>query len=215
MADRLSGIRPTGHPPYGETAVTADHRRWRVPGGTYLFTFNLLERRSDLLVRHVDSLRDAVRRTRRERPLHIGAWVVLPEPLRCIITLPEGNDDVSNRIKAIKIRFVRAIPATDRRSRTRVARGERSLRQRRFREHASAARPTTSGIWTTSTSIPIRHQVDDPTRPLGHARAPPAGQVMGRALVGLVLHADLSGDPPTVQRYPPSPRWRCSVSSLK
>ena len=54
-------------------------RRWRIPGGTYFFTVNLLERRSDLLVRHVDALRDAVRRTRRERPFHIDAWVVLPE----------------------------------------------------------------------------------------------------------------------------------------
>jgi len=114
----------------------AVYRRWRVPGGTYFLTVNLLERRSDLLVRHVDALRDAVRRTRRERPFHIDAWVVLPEHMHCIITLPEGDADFSNRIKAIKIRFVRAIPATERRSRTRVARGERGIWQRRFWEHA-------------------------------------------------------------------------------
>lgn len=114
----------------------ADYRRRRVLGGTYFFTVNLLERRSDLLVRHVDALREAVRRTRRERPFHIDAWVVLPEHMHCVITLPEGDDDFSNRIKAIKIRFVRAIPATERRSRTRVARGERGIWQRRFWEHA-------------------------------------------------------------------------------
>jgi REP element-mobilizing transposase RayT len=51
---------------------------------------NLLERRSDLLVRHIDSLREAVRRTRRERPFHIDAWVVLPEHMHCIIT-PRGG----------------------------------------------------------------------------------------------------------------------------
>ena len=60
---------------------------------------------------------------------------VLPEHLHCILTLPEG-DDFSNRIKAIKIRFVRAIPATERRSRVRVARGEWAIWQRRFWEHA-------------------------------------------------------------------------------
>ena len=101
-----------------------DYRRLRVPGGTYFFTINLLERRSDLLVRHIDALREAVRRTRRERPFGIDAWVVPPEHMHCVITLPEGDDDFSNRIKAIKIRFVRAIPATERRSRTRVAHGE-------------------------------------------------------------------------------------------
>ena len=113
-----------------------DYRRFRVPGGTYVFTINLLERRSDLLVRHIDSLREAVRRTRRERPFAIDAWVVLPEHMHCIVTLPEGDDDFSNRIKAIKIRFVRTLPATERRSPVRAARGERAIWQRRFWEHA-------------------------------------------------------------------------------
>jgi REP element-mobilizing transposase RayT len=98
-----------------------DDRCWRVPGGTYFFTINLLERRSDLLVRHIEALREAVRRTRRERPFRIDGWV-LPEHTHCILTLPAGDADFSNRIKAIKIRFVRAIPATERRSRVRVAR---------------------------------------------------------------------------------------------
>ena len=56
--------------------------------------------------------------------------------MHCIITLPEGDEDFSNRVKAVKIRFVRAIPATERRSRTRIARGERAIWQRRFWEHA-------------------------------------------------------------------------------
>ena len=114
----------------------SDYRRYRVPGGTYFLTVNLLERRSDLLVRHIDVLREAVRRTRRERPFAIDAWVVLPEHMHCIVTLPEGDDDFSNRIKAIKIRFVRAIAPTERRSPTRVSRSERGIWQRRFWEHA-------------------------------------------------------------------------------
>ena len=113
-----------------------DYRRYRVPGGTYFFTINLLERRAGLLVRHIDDLREAVRRTRRERPFRIDAWVVLPEHMHCIVTLPDGDDDYSNRIEAIKIRFVRAIPTSERRSRTRVIRGERAIWQRRFWEHA-------------------------------------------------------------------------------
>ncbi len=112
-----------------------DYRRVRVPGGTYFFTINLLDRRSDLLVREIDALRNAVRRTRRERPFRIDAWVVLPDHMHCVLTLPEGDDDFSSRIRAIKIRFVRAVPATERRTRVRARRGERGIWQRRFWEH--------------------------------------------------------------------------------
>ncbi len=35
-----------------------DYRRYRIQGGTYFFTVNLLERYSnDLLIRHIDTLR--------------------------------------------------------------------------------------------------------------------------------------------------------------
>jgi putative transposase len=112
-----------------------DYRRYRVPGGTYFFTVNLLERRLDTLVRHMDALREAVRATKRERPFHIDAWVVLPDHMHTVWTLPPGDDDFSNRWKAIKIRFVQAVPRTERRSGTRISRGERGVWQRRFWEH--------------------------------------------------------------------------------
>jgi putative transposase len=101
------------------------YRRFRVSGGTYFFTVNLLERRLDTLVRHIDALREAVRETRRQRPFHIDAWVVLPDHMHCVWTLPLGDDDFPNRWKAIKIRFVQALPRTERRSKVRIAKGER------------------------------------------------------------------------------------------
>ncbi len=113
-----------------------DYRRYRIAGGTYFFTINLLDRRGDLLVRHIEDLRNAVRRTRAERPFHIDAWVVLPDHLYCVLTLPPRDDDFSNRIKAIKIRFSRALPPVESRSAVRSARGERGIWQRRFWEHA-------------------------------------------------------------------------------
>jgi putative transposase len=112
-----------------------DYRRARVPGGTYFFTVNLLDRRQDTLVRHIDLLRATVRETRRGKPFHIDAWVVLPDHLHCMWTLPPGDDDFSNRWKAIKIRFVRELPWLERRSAVRVSRGERGIWQRRFWEH--------------------------------------------------------------------------------
>jgi putative transposase len=45
-----------------------DYRRNWVPGGTFFFTVNLLDRRWDRLVTQIDALREAVRQVRR-RPL--------------------------------------------------------------------------------------------------------------------------------------------------
>jgi putative transposase len=55
--------------------------------------------------------------------------------MHCMWRLPPGDDDFSNRWKAIKIRFVRAIPRSERRSQVRMVRGERGVGQRRFREY--------------------------------------------------------------------------------
>ena len=49
--------------------------------------------------------------------------------------MPPGDDDFSNRWKAIKIRFVRTLPRNERRTAVRVAKGERGIWQRRFWEH--------------------------------------------------------------------------------
>lgn len=112
-----------------------DYRRCRVPGGTYFFTITLLERGGDLLVREIEALRTAVRKTRAERPFHIDGWVVMPDHMYCVWTLPPGDDDYSNRIKSIKIRFARAVPRTEFRNAARSDKGERGIWQRRFWEH--------------------------------------------------------------------------------
>ena len=112
-----------------------DYRRNRVPGGTYFFTVNLLERKSALLVEYIDCLREAVRMVRLHQPFHIDAWVVLPDHLHCVLTLPEGDADYSSRWKAIKIAFSKSIPKTERLSAVRIANGERGIWQRRYWEH--------------------------------------------------------------------------------
>ena len=110
-----------------------DYRRFQVSGGTYFFTVNLLERKSnDLLLRHIDDLRIAVMKTRKSRPFHIDAWVVLPNHLHCVWTLPDGDSDNANRWRLIKQYFSKTIPKNERRSAVRLARGERGIWQRRF-----------------------------------------------------------------------------------
>jgi REP-associated tyrosine transposase len=112
-----------------------DYRRNRVPGGTYFFSVNLLKRDSALLVPHIDALRDAVRTVRDRRPFHIDAWVVLPEHMHAVWTLPIDDADYSGRWKAIKIAFSKTLPKTEFLSPVRAAKGERGIWQRRYWEH--------------------------------------------------------------------------------
>jgi putative transposase len=87
-------------------------------------------------VRYIHLLREAVRMVRQRRPFHIDAWVVLPDHLHCLWTLPEGDDDFSMRWRLIKTALAKALPVTERRSAVRVARHKRAIWQRRFWEHA-------------------------------------------------------------------------------
>jgi putative transposase len=113
-----------------------NYRRALVPGASWFFTVNLLQRRNnDLLVRHVDILREAVRRVHRLHPFAINAWVVLPEHMHCVWTLPPGDADYSLRWRLIKTFFCRALPADEHRSVVRLHRGERGIWQRRYWEH--------------------------------------------------------------------------------
>jgi len=112
-----------------------DYRRNRVPGGTYFCTVNLADRTGTLLVDRIDVLRGAVRKIKGKRPFHIDAWVVLPEHMHCIWTLPVGDTDFSTRWQAIKTEFSLNIPHGEHRSSSRMHKGERGIWQRRFWEH--------------------------------------------------------------------------------
>jgi putative transposase len=112
-----------------------DYRRNRMPGATYFFTVNLFDRRSDLLVKHIDALRDAIRVVRRRSPFIIDAWVVLPDHMHCLWTLPEDDVDFPRRWRAIKKAFSKSLPVTEQRSPVMIRRGERGIWQRRYWEH--------------------------------------------------------------------------------
>jgi putative transposase len=111
------------------------YRRNRVPGGTYFFTVTLRDQGSDLLVTQIDALRNAVRQATVKSPFHIDAWVVLPEHMHCLWTLPENDTDYSGRWRAIKIAFSKSLPAVEHRSSVMVNRGQRGIWQNRFWEH--------------------------------------------------------------------------------
>jgi putative transposase len=112
-----------------------NYRRAFVPGGCWFFTVNLLERRRTLLVDRIDLLRESVAETRRKYPFEIDAFVVLPDHLHAIWTLPPGDADFSTRWRLIKTRFAKALPKLERLSDVRTERRERGIWQRRFWEH--------------------------------------------------------------------------------
>jgi putative transposase len=112
-----------------------DYRRARVPGATYFFTLNLRDRGSDLLVREIALLRDCVRATKSRYPFHIDAWVVLPEHMHCLWTLPEADADFALRWQVIKFAFARRLPRGEPLTASQARRGERGIWQRRYWEH--------------------------------------------------------------------------------
>lgn len=87
----------------------SNYLRPRLPGATVFFTVTLAARDGSALVDHVGALREAVRETRAERPFRVEAWVVLPDHLHAVWTLPEGDADYSTRWGAIKARFTKAL----------------------------------------------------------------------------------------------------------
>jgi putative transposase len=90
----------------------SDYLRPRVPGACIFFTVALADRGSRLLVEEVDRLRAAVRDTMRERPFLVDAWVVLPDHMHAVWTLPEGDADYPVRWSAIKARFTMSLRGT-------------------------------------------------------------------------------------------------------
>ena len=113
-----------------------NYRRVKTPGATYFFTVNLAERHNNrLLLDWIDNLRQSFRRVKRDHPFEIDAVVVLPDHIHCFWTLPEGDGDYQTRWSLIKAGFSRTLPMAEKRSESRVKRGERGIWQRRYWEH--------------------------------------------------------------------------------
>ena len=111
-----------------------NYRRVWVPGGTYFFTVNLLERRRTLLVDNVSALRDAFRSVYAARPFTMIAIVILPDHLHCIWRLPDDDADNAIRWRQIKTLFSQRLPRDEWRSSERMRRKERGIWQRRYWE---------------------------------------------------------------------------------
>jgi putative transposase len=108
----------------------SDYRRAFAPGGCYFFTV-VTHGRQRLFedIRHIDRLREGMRRTLQKHPFAIDAIVILPDHLHTIWQLPENDGDFSLRWRLIK-HFLACNIAADTNGR-----GEKLVWQRRFWEH--------------------------------------------------------------------------------
>ncbi|MFT5327681.1 MAG: putative transposase [Planctomycetaceae bacterium] len=117
-----------------------DYRRWYVPGGMYFFTLVTHERRPflcDDVARKL--LRESIEKVREDLPFRLFEIVLLPGHLHAVMSLPDGDDRYPLRWKRIKELFTRDYLAAGGDegflSKSRVAKGERAVWQRRYWEH--------------------------------------------------------------------------------
>jgi REP-associated tyrosine transposase len=142
----------------------ADNRRDRVPGGSHIFMVNLRDCGSDLLVARIAALRDAVDKARRRAPFHIDAWVVLPDHMHCVWTLPEGDIDFAGRWYAIKTAFSKSLPPYESRTPRMLRRGERGFWQPRYWEHTIRDDRDYAAHVDYTHFNPVKHGGSCPTR---------------------------------------------------
>jgi putative transposase len=114
------------------------YRRARFKGGTYFFTVVTFKRQQILTESaNVEILRETFRHVMNNHSFSINAFVLPPDHLHCIWTLPQDDDDFSKRWRLIKSYFTRKvdsrfkqIPFQSRRKKL-----EQAVWQRRFWEH--------------------------------------------------------------------------------
>ena len=111
-----------------------------VPVATFFFTVVTYRRQRILTLELArKQLRDAIEKVREDRPFRIDGWVLLPDHLHALWTLPEGDADYSMRWKLIKEEFTESYLAAGGAegpiSVSRKLKKERGVWQRRFWEH--------------------------------------------------------------------------------
>ena len=114
------------------------YRRTLTPGGTYFFTVNTYQRQL-VLTQPVfyDAIKESIREVKANHAFKIDAFVLLPDHIYCIWTLPEGDSAYSFRWSMIKRLVSQKMRASIKPtlSNSRLKRQELGLWQRRFWEH--------------------------------------------------------------------------------
>ena len=116
------------------------YRRALVAGGTYFFTVVTFERQRFLInPQCLTILREAIAEVKQRLPFTVDAWVLLPDHMHCIWTLPPNDADFSKRWGLIKAIFSCRIKPLYHKAglptASRTKNRETTIWQRRFWEH--------------------------------------------------------------------------------
>ena len=140
------------------------YRRAKAKGGTFFFTV-VTHQRISLLTEpeHAKLLRLSIKYVMDKHPFKIDAFVLLPDHLHCIWTLPDGDDDYSTRWRLIKGTFTRQCDDQYKRGATqsRILKKERVIWQRRFWEHQIADDNDFKNHVNYIHYNPVKHQYAD------------------------------------------------------
>ena len=138
------------------------YRRAKTPGGTFFFT--VVTNRRRLLFHKPESreiLRRVVHEVRNNYPFTIDAWVLLPDHMHCIWTLPEGCSNFSLRWSLIKAGFSKRtchlFHTEDWMNASRVKHRESAIWQRRFWERQIRDEKEYSACMDYIHYNPVRH----------------------------------------------------------
>ena len=116
------------------------YRRSNTAGGTYFFTVVTHQRQPFLCHPDVrEALRQAIHHTRQSHPFTIDAWVLLPDHIHAIWTLPPDDADFGKRWGLIKSQVSKAcserLHNPSLMTPSKIKHGESTIWQRRFWEH--------------------------------------------------------------------------------
>jgi putative transposase len=113
------------------------YRRAKIHGGTYFFTIVTYNREKIFInPSHAALLKNSFEQIRIRHPFEIDAFVILPDHLHCMLTLPQGDARYPLRMRMIKSHFSRKYPGgSPESSSSRIAKGEKAVWQRRYWEH--------------------------------------------------------------------------------
>ncbi len=119
--------------------IMPEYRRVR-EGRTYFFTVVTFKRQRFLCLKESRiALRNAIEEIRLSKPFEINAWVLIPDHIHCIWSLPEDDVDYSKRWGLIKSRFTKMVSkglvGNSHSTRSRMRKREGVVWQRRFWEH--------------------------------------------------------------------------------
>lgn len=114
----------------------SQYRRAKIEGGVFFFTVTRADRSSDLLVRHIDRLRQIYSSIQQRFPFETIAICVLPDHLHALWSMPADDADFPLRWGLIKSGFSRGLPSDARRTQSKIAKREKGIWQRRYWEHA-------------------------------------------------------------------------------